>query len=356
MTGQDHQLDEPEGQRATDPLVSVCLNPALRGRDLLTDTDLSPDEILDVLHSAAVLKGLRKDRVPHAWLAGKTLGLIFQHPSTRTRTALQAAMEQLGGQAIFLGLQDLQLRRGETISDTAEVFSRYVEGIAVRVENRADMFELAAGAKVPVLNGLTSLDHPIEALSDVFTLRERFGRLAGLRFAYVGDGNNVCHSLLLSCSAVGISVTVAGPEAYGPDPDVVAMARTLAAAAGATVTITDDPMAAVEGADAVYTDVHESMGETVNPGKLMALAPFRVTRKLMAQAKPEAVFMHCLPLHRGQEVESEVADGPQSIIFDQAENRLHVHKAVLLQVLHDERLGLAGRESPGDGVTSSGDS
>ncbi len=339
-------MEEPVGQRHMDPLVAAHLNPALRGRDLLTDTDLTPGEILDVMHSAAVLKRLRKDRVPHAWLEGKTLGLIFQHPSTRTRTALQAAMEQLGGQAIFLGLDDLQLRRGETIGDTAAVFSRYVEGIAVRVENREDMFELAAGASVPVLNGLTSFDHPIEALSDVFTLRERFGSLAGLRFAYLGDGNNVCHSLLLSCSAVGISVTCAGPEAYRPDPEVVATAQRLANAAGATVTITDDPVVAVDGADAVYTDVHESMGETVNPGKLMALAPFRVTRKLMAQAKAEAVFMHCLPLHRGQEVESEVADGPQSIIFDQAENRLHVHKAVLLQVLHDERLGLAGRESP----------
>ncbi len=346
MSLTEDRLGETEDKRASDPLVAVRLRRALRGRDLLTDTDLSPDEILDVMHSAAVLKQPRKDGVPHAWLTGKTLGLIFQHPSTRTRTALQAAMEQLGGQAIFLGLQDLQLLRGETIRDTAEIFSRYVEGIAVRVENREDMFELAAGARVPVLNGLTSFDHPIEALSDVFTLQERFGSLRGLRFAYLGDGNNVCHSLLLSCSAVGISVTFAGPEAYRPDPGVVATAQRLAEASGATVTIMDDPREAVEGADAVYTDVHESMGETVNPGKLMALAPFRVTRGLMAEAKPEAVFMHCLPLHRGQEVESEVADGPQSIIFDQAENRLHVHKAVLLQVLHDERLCLAGEQPP----------
>jgi len=346
MTVPDDRAGEIGEQHGIDPIVAVRLSPTLRGRDLLSDTDLTPNEILDVMHSASVLKQLRRDHVPHAWLAGKTLGLIFQHPSTRTRTALQAAMEQLGGQAIFLGLDDLQLRRGETIADTAEVFSRYVEGIAVRVENRADMLELAAGARVPVLNGLTSFDHPIEALSDVFTLRERFGSLSGLRFAYLGDGNNVCHSLLLSCSAVGVSVTVAGPEAYHPDPEVVASARRLAMDSGATVTITDDPAAAVDGADAVYTDVHESMGETVNPGKLMALAPFRVTRNLMAQANPEAVFMHCLPLHRGQEVESDVADGPQSIIFDQAENRLHVHKAVLLQVLHDERLGLAGKDNP----------
>ncbi len=315
----------------------VTLDPALRGRHILADTDLSSSEIVTMLDTAAVLKRLRAEHQPHGWLGGKTLGLIFQHPSTRTRTALQAGMEQLGGQAIFLGIQDLQLRRGETIRDTAEVFSRYVDGIAVRVEDRQDLLDLAAGASVPVLNGLTSFDHPIEALSDLFTLRERFGMLHGLTFAYLGDGNNVCHSLLLTLSAVGVSVTVAGPEGFRPDPDVVAIARRLAAVSGAEVRITDDPIEAARGADAVYTDVHESMGETVIPGKLMALAPFRVTRKVMAVAKPEAVFMHCLPLHRGQEVESEVADGPRSIIFDQAENRLHVHKAVLLQVLHGER-------------------
>ncbi len=315
----------------------VTLDPALHGRHILSDTDLGPDEIVTMLETAAVLKRLRAEHQPHGWLGGKTLGLIFQHPSTRTRTALQAGMEQLGGRAIFLGIQDLQLRRGETIRDTAEVFSRYVDGIAVRVEHRQDLVDLAAGASVPVLNGLTSFDHPIEALSDLFTLKERFGTLDGLKFAYLGDGNNVCHSLLLTLSAVGVSVTLAGPEGFRPDPGVVATARKLAAASGAAVRITNDPLEAARDADAVYTDVHESMGEPVIPGKLMKLAPFRITRGVMAVAKPEAVFMHCLPLHRGQEVESEVADGPQSIIFDQAENRLHVHKAVLLQVLHGER-------------------
>ena len=326
--------EAPATKRAGDVMT---FDPALHGRHLLADTDLAPSEIITMLDTAATLKRLRADHQPHGWLGGKTLGLIFQHPSTRTRTALQGAMRQLGGQAIFLGIQDLQLRRGETIRDTAEVFSRYVDGIAVRVEHRQDLYDLAEGASVPVLNGLTSFDHPIEALSDLFTLRERFGTLKGLRFAYLGDGNNVCHSLLLTLSAVGVSVTVAGPEGFRPEPEVVATAQRLAAVSGAVVRITDDPIEAASGADAVYTDVHESMGETVIPGKLMALAPFRVTRKVMAVAGPEAVFMHCLPLHRGQEVESEVADGPQSIIFDQAENRLHVHKAVLLQVLHGER-------------------
>jgi ornithine carbamoyltransferase len=231
----------------------------------------------------------------------------------------------------------LQLKRGETIEDTAAIFSRYVEGIAVRVENISDMYELASGATVPVFNGLTSSNHPIEALSDIFTLHERFGKLKGVKFAYLGDGNNVCHSLMLACTAVGVDFAYAGPEAWRPDPDVVETAQALADTAGSKLTLIDDPYEAVSGADAVYTDVHESMGEQVNPGKLMALAPYRVTQKVMNAARPGAVFMHCLPLHRGQEVESEVADGPQSIIFDQAENRLHVHKAVLLQALHDER-------------------
>jgi ornithine carbamoyltransferase len=336
-------------QDATD--AGVTFVPSLRGRHLLRDTDLSPSEIIALIETAAILKHLRADQLPHAWLAGKTLGLIFQHPSTRTRTAFQAGMEQLGGQAIFLGVDDLQLKRGETIADTAAIFSRYVDGIAVRVENIDDMIELAAGATVPVFNGLTSSNHPIEALSDVFTLRERFGVLKGLKFAYLGDGNNVCHSLMLALTAVGVDFAYAGPKEYGPDPEAVETARRLAEAAGSTLQMTTDPYAAVSNADAVYTDVHESMGEQVNPGKLMALAPFRVTQAVMGAANPEAVFMHCLPLHRGQEVESEVADGPQSIIFDQAENRLHVHKAVLLQALHDERREPAP-EGDGTGRTS----
>jgi ornithine carbamoyltransferase len=315
------------------------LLPSLRGRSILRDTDLSREEIEAILDLAIVLKDLRARHVSHAWLAGKTLGMIFQHPSTRTRTAFQAGMEQLGGQAIFLGVQDLQLKRGETIEDTAAMFSRYVDAIAVRAADREDLFGLARGATVPVLNGLTTFDHPIEALGDLMTLKERFGRLEGVTFAYLGDGNNVCHSLMLACAATGVHFRYAGPEAYWPDAGVVETAQSLAAEASGSVTVTDDVAEAVTGADAVYTDVHESMGEQEVAGKLMALAPYRVTAKVMAMAGERAVFMHCLPLHRGQEVDAEVADGPQSIIFDQAENRLHVHKAVLLQVLHGERQG-----------------
>ena len=325
----------------------LVLQSSLRGRSLLKDADLSPDEILAIIETASALKVLRNDHMPHGWLEGKTLGMIFQHPSTRTRTAFQAGMEQLGGQAIFLGVQDLQLKRGETIEDTARIFSRYVDAVAARIADPSDLMQFASGASIPVFNGLTSIDHPIEALSDVMTLYEHFGTLKGLRFAYLGDGNNVCHSLMMAMVASGVNVAVACPKAYGPDPEVVATAQRLAAVTGATLELVDDPSAAVRGADAVYTDVHESMGEQENPGKLMALAPFRVTQGVMAQAKPEAVFMHCLPLHRGQEVEPEVADGPQSIIFDQAECRLHVHKAVLLQVLHDERRGADDEVDPG---------
>ncbi len=327
-----------ETMQARAPMADyVSLEPSLHGRSILSDTDLNREEINAILDSAMVLKDLRKRHIPHAWLAGKTLGMIFQHPSTRTRTAFQAGMEQLGGQAIFLGVQDLQLKRGETIEDTAAIFSRYVNAIAVRVADHEDLFGIARGATVPVFNGLTSFDHPIEALSDLMTLKERYGTLDGVTFAYLGDGNNVCHSLMLSCAATGVHFRYAGPTAFWPDAGVVETAKALAANAGGSVLVTDDVEAAVHGANAVYTDVHESMGEQEVAGKLMALAPYRVTTKVMAMAEKSAVFMHCLPLHRGQEVEAEVADGPQSIIFDQAENRLHVHKAVLLQALHDER-------------------
>lgn len=313
------------------------LTDSLRGRSVLSDASLSPEERIAILDTAEMLKRLRKNGISHPWLAGKTMGMIFQHPSTRTRTAFQAGMEQLGGQAIFLGAQDLQLKRGETIEDTAAIFSRYVDAVAARVADPADLFQFARGASVPVFNALTSKDHPLEALSDVFALREHFGSLEGLTFAYLGDGNNVCHSLMLAMAAAGVNVHIACPKDFGPDPVIVPQAQALASQTGASIRFFQGANEAVRGVDAVYTDVHESMGEQENSRKLMALAPYRVTEDLMKRAKPEAVFMHCLPLRRGQEVEPEVADGPQSIIFDQAEARLHVHKAVLLQVLHDDR-------------------
>lgn len=320
--------DEEHEMRLTD---------SLKGRSVLTDLSLSPEERLAILDTAAMLKRTRKKQVSHLWLAGKTLAMIFQHPSTRTRTAFQAGMEQMGGQAIFLGAQDLQMKRGETVADTAAIVSRYVDCIAIRISDSMELMEFARGATVPVFNALTSKDHPLEAISDVFALREHFGTLDGLTFAYLGDGNNMCHSLMLSMLGSGVNVNVACPQAFGPDPQVISQAQALAHQTGAKLQMFSSAREAVRGVDAVYTDVHESMGSSVIPGKLIALAPYRVTQEIMELAKPEAVFMHCLPLHRGQEVDPEVADGPQSIIFDQAEARLHVHKAVLLQVLHGDR-------------------
>jgi len=323
------------GGAVGDKLPAFTIGARLQGRSVLHDTDLTPDEIGEVLEISARLKALRKAGKPHAFLAGKTLGMVFQHPSTRTRVAFEAGMAQLGGQAIFLGVSDLQMKRGETIADTAQVLSRYVDGIVARVARHDDLEQMAAAASIPVLNGLTDRSHPMQALSDLLTLQERFGGLAGLKLAYLGDGNNVAHSLLLSGAAMGVSVSVASPAGYGPDPDVVTQAAWLAAASGAgnRIEVTDDPFAAADGADAVYTDVHVSMGHKDGAARAVALAPYKVTRKVMAAAKPSAVFMHCLPMHRDEEVEAAVADGPRSIIFDQAENRLHLHKGILLHTL-----------------------
>ena len=321
---------EVKGEEVVPPGVG-----ALRGRSLLAETDLSPAEIGELLDVAAWLKRKRAAGEATPLLAGKTLGLIFQHPSTRTRNAFQAGMDQLGGHATFLGTDDLQLKRGETIEDTARTMSRYVDAIAARFAAHDDLLAFAAGATVPVYNALTERAHPIEALGDLLTLRERFGTLPGLTLAYVGDGNNVCRSLLLTCAAMGVGVNVAAPAGHQPEPEIVDHARALAAASGAdpTISLTEDPLLAATGADAVYTDVHESMGEHDDPAKTAALAPYKVTRAMMARANARAVFMHCLPMRRGEEVDADVADGPQSIVFDQAEHRLHVHKALLVMTM-----------------------
>lgn len=319
-------------------MSAFTVSARLRGRDFLTDTDFTPDEIGEVLDTAMRLKRLRRKGESHAYLPGKTLGLIFQHPSTRTRVSLEAGMAQLGGQAMFLGMNDLQLSRGETIADTGAILSRYVDIVAARVVKHSDLVELAEGASVPVLNGLSDKSHPMQALSDLLTLQERCGSLAGLKLAYVGDGsNNMIASLLLAGAAMGIHVSVASPNGYTPDPEVVNHATWLAGksgvGSGAKISITDDAAAAVVDADAVYTDVHVSLGQADGSTRAVALAPYKVTPEMMAHAKPGAIFMHCLPMHRGEEVDAAVADGPQSVIFDQAENRLHLQKALILQAL-----------------------
>ncbi len=314
-------IDEPSARAAA---------PVLRGRSILSDLDLSRAEVDALVETALWLKMQRERGQPHPYLAGKTLGMLFQHPSTRTRNAFQAGMEQLGGHATFLGAHELQLTRGETLPDTAQILSRYVDGIAARFSAHEDLITFMGGASAPVFNALTERFHPIEALSDLLTLHDQFGGLKGLKLAYMGDGNNVCHSLMLSGTAAGMHVAVASPAGFEPDTTLVARARELAAQSGGSIQITRDPVEAASGVDAIYTDVHESMGQPDDPHKRVALAPYKVTTALMSEARPTAVFMHCLPMQRDVEVETAVADGPQSIVFEQAANRLHMHKAVLL--------------------------
>lgn len=330
LAGNQAETSGAMAQSWIDNPAARAAAPGLHGRSVLSDLDLSRAEVDALVETALWLKSQRERGRAHPLLTDKTLGMIFQHPSTRTRNAFQAGMEQLGGHATFLGAHDLQLTRGETLPDTAQILSRYVDGIAARFSRHHDLITFMGGATVPVFNGLTERFHPIEALSDLLTLRDRFGDLKGLRLAYLGDGNNVCHSLMLSGAAAGMHVAVASPISFSPDATLVERAMEIAAQSGGSVVVIRNPDEAVAGADAVYTDVHESMGQPDDPAKRSALAPFKVTSSLMAEAAPTAVFMHCLPMRRDQEVEAAVADGPQSIVFEQAANRLHMHKALLL--------------------------
>jgi ornithine carbamoyltransferase len=267
-------------------------------------------------------------------LYGKTLGMIFAKPSTRTRVSFEAAMTQLGGHAIYLGISDLQLGRGETIADTARTLSRYLDGIMARLFEHGDIVELARYSSVPVINGLTDLHHPCQTLADLLTIREHKGKLRGLKLAWVGDGNNVCNSLLLGCSLVGMNISAACPRGYEPPAAIRKHARANASKSGSKVEIMVNPEQAVTGADIVYTDVWISMGQEAEREKrLRDFKGYQVNSKLLAKAKHDAIFMHCLPAHRGEEVTEEVIDGPCSVVFNQAENRLHAQKAVLVSLL-----------------------
>jgi ornithine carbamoyltransferase len=302
-------------------------------KNLLSIEDLTREEIDEILALTAKLKARPQDY--RRALDGKTLAMIFQKPSTRTRVSFEVGMFELGGSALFLGANDIQLHRGETVADTARVLSRMVDGIMARVFAQQDLVDLARFGTVPVINGLSDLLHPCQALADYFTLLEQRGRLAGLSIAYVGDGNNVCHELVLGAVKLGVAARVACPEGYDPDPRILASAVRCAQQLGTPVpVVTRDPAEAVEGADAVYTDVWTSMGQEAEKElRLRAFRGFMVTPEMMARASPEAVFMHCLPAHRGEEVAAEVIDGPQSVVFDEAENRLHVQKAILVLLL-----------------------
>ncbi len=300
----------------------------MRHKDLLTIYDLSLAELEGIWRLAAEFKQKQKAGTPLNPLRGKTLGMIFQKPSTRTRISFEVGMYQLGGQAVFLSTQEIQMGRGESVADTAKILSRYVDGILIRTFAQTDVEELAALATIPVINGLTDLLHPCQIIADLFTIWEKKGSLAGLKVAYVGDGNNVAHSWLYGAAKSGVNLTVSTPRGYEPQARIVAVARE--EAHGCCLELEADPRAAVSGADIIYTDVWASMGQEAEAQKRQAVfEDYQVDSQLLEQAKPDVLVMHCLPAHRGEEISAEVIDGPHSVVFDQAENRLHVQKAIL---------------------------
>ena len=302
-------------------------------RDFLGVLDAEKDFIA-IVELAANLKNRARAGELYEPLKNKNLAMIFEKSSTRTRVSFEVGMAQLGGHALYLNPQDLQLGRGETIADTARVLSRYVDAIVYRAFRHGDVAELARWATVPVINALDDVEHPCQALADVFTIQEHKGDLKGLRLAYVGDGNNVCHSLLLAGAVVGMDVAVACPDKFRPDPAIVRQAKEVAAKAGSRVYVGPDPVDAVKGADVVYTDVWVSMGmEKEKAERERIFQPYQVNQTLVNKAKEDAIAMHCLPAHRGLEITDEVMGGPRSVVWDQAENRLHAQKALLVKLL-----------------------
>jgi len=303
-------------------------------KDFLTVTDITSKQLFQLLELAKEIKQKHADRVPYAPLKGKTLAMIFEKSSTRTRVSFEVGMLQLGGHALFLTDRDLQIGRGETISDTAKVLSEYVDGIMIRTFEHEKVEELAVQGAIPVINGLTDSVHPCQALADLLTIQEVKGELKGLKMAYIGDGNNVAHSLLHACALAGMDISIATPIGYEPCEKIVAEALDLAAATGSKIEIVTDPHLAVKDADVVYSDVWTSMGqESENAKRLQDFADFQVNTKLVEGAKADYLFMHCLPAHREEEVSSEVIDGPNSVVFHQAGNRLHAQKAILVDLL-----------------------
>jgi ornithine carbamoyltransferase len=309
-------------------------------RSLITTTDLSSEEVGAMVASAARFRDARpallNGAATDSTLQGRTIVLLFEKPSTRTRISFQVAVDELGGSALPLSSTDLQLGRGETVADTGAVMGRYAQGIVVRTFAQARLEELAASSGVPVVNALTDEEHPCQALADLLTVHDAFGGFDGRVLTYVGDGNNVAHSLLLASASVGLGVRIAHPKGYAPDPAIVAVAAQRAAEHGSEVTVTTDAYAAAEGAHALYTDVWASMGQEGQAAeRAAAFAPYTLDARLVAQAASDAIVLHCLPAHRGEEITAEVIDGPRSRVFDQAENRLHAQKAVLAFLLGD---------------------
>ena len=302
----------------------------LSGRDCLTLAEFSPDEARLVLDEAVRIKTLQKSRIPYRPLRGRTLAMVFQKPSNRTRVSFEVGMYQLGGHALHLSPEEIQMGKRETPGDTGRVLARYIDAIMVRTFDHQELEELASAADVPVMNGLSDTHHPCQALADLLTIREEFGTVEDVRIAYIGDGNNVAHSLAIACALTGANLTIAHPEGHGPAERIVDLAGKL----GAAPTLAQDPREATSEAQVVYADVWASMGQEAEAEeRKRKFLAYQVNEELMSLAGEDAIFLHCLPAHRGEEVTAKVIDGPQSRVFDQAENRLHAQKALLYLLL-----------------------
>lgn len=309
-------------------------NSLFKGRDFISLHDFTQDELSFILDVAKDLKAEQKAGRPHPILQGKTLGMIFTKSSTRTRVSFEVGMYQLGGHALFLSGRDIQLGRGEPISDTARVLSRMVDGIMIRTFSHQEVLELAEFSTIPIINGLTDLLHPCQVLADLMTIQEHKGRLEGLKLAYVGDGNNMAHSLMFGGAKMGLHVVIASPQGYKPDPLIIAKAQADAKNNGGLIEVVDDPSEAVKGADVLYTDVWASMGQEAEAKERMqAFKGYQINSDSLKMANQSAIVLHCLPAHRGEEITEDVIEGSQSVVFDEAENRLHAQKAIMALVM-----------------------
>ena len=308
--------------------------PKLKTKDLLSIADLSKDEIFDLFKFASKLKNDKKNTGRHKYLAGKTLGMIFEKSSTRTRVSFETGMFQLGGHALFLDSSTIQIGRGETIADTARVLSRYVDAIMIRTFSHSNVEILAENSDIPVINGLSDTTHPCQALADFFTIYERIEDLTKVKLFYIGDGNNVANSLILGAAILGMEISLACPKVFFPEKKILEKAEQLSYSSGAKITVTTNIDKAAKDANFIYTDVWVSMGQEKEfKRKKKILAKYKISEEVLAKCAPGCLAMHCLPAHRGEEIDSSVMDSDRSIIFDQAENRLHIQKAVLCALI-----------------------
>ncbi len=313
--------------------MAVINKEGFQGRDFICLQHFTPEEIKYMLKVAKELKDETKAGIPHPILQGKNLAMIFTKSSTRTRVAFEAGMLQLGGHALFLSNRDIQIGRGEPIKDTARVLSRMVDGIMIRTHSHQDVLELAKYSNVPVINGLSDLLHPTQVLADLLTIQEHKKRLEGLKLTYIGDGNNMAHSLMFA-GKMGMQVVISSPAGYKPNSGIVALAQADAVKGGGCIEWVEDPLEAAKGADVLYTDVWASMGQEEEAAiRMKDFMGYQIDSDTLKLAKPEAIVMHCLPAHRGEEITEEVLEGPHSVVFDEAENRLHAHKAIMALLL-----------------------